>query len=313
MACASTPTHAILDRARGTCCGARPPRHARAGRHAADRRERRQRPAVSARAPAATGLDAVVGRRLPPRGAGRAHRRASGWYADFGQAPDAARCDDRLGVHAASIDSAATAATARPRPTIARRAVRVCIQNHDQVGNRPFGDRLVTRVGPDLAALATRAAPVAVPALLFQGEECGEPAPFLYFIDHGAPGWSSRSGGGRRAEFAAFDELAAGPCPIPTTRPPSSGPSSPVAGARGCGAVRRAAARAPRPAARRGQHRVLRGRRLAARAPGPLRAGVQLRSRPADGPGGGAHGGARHGTARPSATAACACPRAREH
>src|SRR5690242_21605483 len=48
-------------------------------------------------------------------------------------------------------------------------------QNHDQVGNRAFGDRLPDDTRP-LAALCTLLAPF-VP-MLFMGEEYGERAPF---------------------------------------------------------------------------------------------------------------------------------------
>ena len=80
----------------------------------------------------------------------------------------------------------------------------VCSQNHDQVGNRAFGDRLAALVGPDLDAVASVlvACSPFLP-LLFQGQEWGETRPFLYFTDHG-PGLAESVRRGRRAEFAAF-------------------------------------------------------------------------------------------------------------
>jgi maltooligosyltrehalose trehalohydrolase len=62
----------------------------------------------------------------------------------------------------------------------------VSAQNHDQVGNRPAGERLASLLDPGrlrLAAALVLLSPY-VP-LLFMGEEYGETAPFLYFIDHG--------------------------------------------------------------------------------------------------------------------------------
>src|SRR5207248_1578618 len=61
-------------------------------------------------------------------------------------------------------------------------------QNHDQVGNRALGDRLSTLVPFDalkLAAGITLLSPFT--ALIFMGEEYGEPAPFQYFTRHGDP------------------------------------------------------------------------------------------------------------------------------
>lgn len=58
----------------------------------------------------------------------------------------------------------------------------VYIQNHDQVGNRPAGDRLSTRVSFDrqkLAAAVVLLSPF-IP-LVFMGEEYGETAPFPFF------------------------------------------------------------------------------------------------------------------------------------
>ena len=57
----------------------------------------------------------------------------------------------------------------------------VYAQNHDQVGNRPLGDRLEPAAGR-LAAFCVLFAPY-VP-LLFMGEEYGERAPFPFFTDH---------------------------------------------------------------------------------------------------------------------------------
>ena len=53
--------------------------------------------------------------------------------------------------------------------------------NHDQVGNRAFGDRLPVEARP-LAAFCTLLSPFT--PMLFQGEEYGERAPFQFFSDH---------------------------------------------------------------------------------------------------------------------------------
>lgn len=81
----------------------------------------------------------------------------------------------------------------------------VCIQNHDQVGNRMMGDRLsqlVSFEGLKLAAGAVLLSPYT--PMLFMGEEYGEEAPFTYFVSHSDPELIQAVRQGRKAEFAAF-------------------------------------------------------------------------------------------------------------
>jgi maltooligosyltrehalose trehalohydrolase len=81
----------------------------------------------------------------------------------------------------------------------------VCSQNHDQIGNRPRGDRLTTLVsaeGLKLAAASVLLSPF-IP-LLFMGEEYGEPASFQYIISHSNQDLIERVRRGRREEFSAF-------------------------------------------------------------------------------------------------------------
>lgn len=81
----------------------------------------------------------------------------------------------------------------------------VCVQNHDQVGNRIDGARLSTLVSPAAqrlaAALLLTSAHV---PLLFMGQEYGEPRPFAYFTSHGDPALVEAVRRGRREEFAHF-------------------------------------------------------------------------------------------------------------
>jgi len=58
------------------------------------------------------------------------------------------------------------------------------LQNHDQVGNRPFGDRLEGLASPEQieAALAVTLLAPGVP-MLFMGEEWGSKVPFPFFCD----------------------------------------------------------------------------------------------------------------------------------
>ena len=83
-----------------------------------------------------------------------------------------------------------------------------CAHNHDQVGNRAFGERLTTLVPPAAAELATLLALLtpATPLLLF-GEEFGTDTPFLYFADwEGELRDAVREGRKREFGHAAGDE-----------------------------------------------------------------------------------------------------------
>ncbi|WP_299637677.1 malto-oligosyltrehalose trehalohydrolase [Devosia sp.] len=58
------------------------------------------------------------------------------------------------------------------------------IQNHDQIGNRPFGDRLASLAPPEaLRSLAAINLLSPHAPLVFMGEEWGSTRPFLYFSD----------------------------------------------------------------------------------------------------------------------------------
>ncbi len=82
------------------------------------------------------------------------------------------------------------------------------LQNHDQVGNRAFGERLSILADPRTIELLTAVLLLnpQIP-LLFMGEEYGETRPFLFFTDFtGDLADSVREG--RRREFAAFAAFA---------------------------------------------------------------------------------------------------------
>jgi maltooligosyltrehalose trehalohydrolase len=84
----------------------------------------------------------------------------------------------------------------------------VAAQNHDQIGNRPNGERLASLVPADrtrLAAALVLLSPY-IP-LLFMGEEYGETAPFMYFIEHGDPALIEAVRAGRRQEYEKIGRL----------------------------------------------------------------------------------------------------------
>jgi maltooligosyltrehalose trehalohydrolase len=79
-----------------------------------------------------------------------------------------------------------------------------CIQNHDQVGNRPFGERLHHEVPWDRYAVASTLLLMSPETpLLFMGQEFAASTPFLYFTDH-AEELGRLVTEGRRAEFSGF-------------------------------------------------------------------------------------------------------------
>jgi malto-oligosyltrehalose trehalohydrolase/4-alpha-glucanotransferase len=81
------------------------------------------------------------------------------------------------------------------------------IQNHDQVGNRAFGDR-VTDFASTPAVGAIAAVYLLLPQIpmLFMGEEWGAAQPFPFFCDFG-PDLANAVRKGRRDEFARFPEF----------------------------------------------------------------------------------------------------------
>jgi len=82
------------------------------------------------------------------------------------------------------------------------------LQNHDQVGNRAFGERL-TRLADPRALKAAMGLLLLCPQIpmLFMGEEVGAREPFLFFTDfHGELAAAVRNG--RRGEFAGAPGFA---------------------------------------------------------------------------------------------------------
>jgi malto-oligosyltrehalose trehalohydrolase len=82
------------------------------------------------------------------------------------------------------------------------------LQNHDQIGNRPMGERIGALAPPEALRAATAIVLLAPsPPLLFMGEEWNAPEPFPFFCDFG-PDLADAVREGRRREFAHFPEFA---------------------------------------------------------------------------------------------------------
>jgi maltooligosyltrehalose trehalohydrolase len=90
-----------------------------------------------------------------------------------------------------------------------------CISNHDQVGNRAFGERVNQLVSPaTYRAVSALLLLSPYTPMLFQGQEWAPTTPFLYFTDHNAElGRLVEEGRQRECRFAVF---AAGASQVPS-------------------------------------------------------------------------------------------------
>ncbi|HEY2602618.1 MAG TPA: malto-oligosyltrehalose trehalohydrolase [Thermoleophilaceae bacterium] len=123
------------------------------------------------------------------------------YYAEFGQVGQLAKAFHRPYVHDGGYSSYRRRRFGAPADDVPPERFVVFCQDHDQVGNRAYGDRLPAHARP-LAGFCTLLAPF-VP-MLFMGEEYGENAPFQFFSDHIDEKIATATREGRRREFAAF-------------------------------------------------------------------------------------------------------------
>ena len=135
-----------------------------------------------------------------------------GYYAEFGDIADLGKALLRPHVHDGTFSTFRDRRHGAPADDRPAEQFVVFGQNHDQVGNRAFGDRLppATR---RLAAFATLLSPFT--PMLFMGEEYGEPNPFLFFADHIDEEIVVATREGRRREFASFAAFAGEEVPDP--------------------------------------------------------------------------------------------------
>jgi maltooligosyltrehalose trehalohydrolase len=130
-----------------------------------------------------------------------------GYYADYAAAPAArlARCLKEgfiyQGEPSAYRDGKWRGTTSAQLPPT---AFVLSLQNHDQIGNRAFGERLTVLARPQAleAAIALQLLCPQMP-LVFMGEEAASLSPFLFFTDHN-PEIARAVREGRLREFARF-------------------------------------------------------------------------------------------------------------
>jgi maltooligosyltrehalose trehalohydrolase len=147
------------------------------------------------------------------RGPGRGSLFAAQWHDQFHNALHVLLTGEREGYYerfaeAPAAKLAQALAGLRTSGDVPPTALIAFLQNHDQVGNRAFGERLIALTNPRALRAATVLLLLSpqIP-LLFMGEEWGCRTPFLFFTDfHDELADAVRSG--RRQEFAKFAAFA---------------------------------------------------------------------------------------------------------
>ncbi len=130
----------------------------------------------------------------------------SGYFADFGSLAQLAKAltnayvyDGRFSAYRRAIHGA------KPRNLDGWRFLGY-LQNHDQIGNRPAGERAsqLMSLGRLKIGVALLFCSPFIP-MLFQGEEFMASSPFPYFTQHEDPDLARAVSEGRRREFASFE------------------------------------------------------------------------------------------------------------
>lgn len=132
----------------------------------------------------------------------------AGYYEDYNRLDQLAKAFREGFVYSGEYSPFRRRRHGSPSRSISAERFIVFSQNHDQVGNRMRGERLIHLAGFEAAKLAAGAVLLSpfIP-LLFMGEEYGERAPFPYFISHGDPALVDAVRNGRRAEFDSAEDI----------------------------------------------------------------------------------------------------------
>jgi maltooligosyltrehalose trehalohydrolase len=129
----------------------------------------------------------------------------AGYYADFGTLADLAKALRHAYVYDGRYSRFRRRRHGRKPQRLSGWRFLGYLQNHDQIGNRARGERasaLMSTGRLKIGAALVLCSPF-IP-MLFQGEEFGATAPFLYFTNHKDPDLGRAVSEGRRREFAAF-------------------------------------------------------------------------------------------------------------
>ena len=128
-----------------------------------------------------------------------------GYYDDFGRMADLAKVLKHAFVYDGRYSKYRQRSHGRPVTGLSAHHFVVFLQNHDQVGNRAVGDRIVEIAGLPLAKVGVALVLLSpfIP-MLFQGEEFAASSPFQYFAHHDDEELAKAVSAGRKKEFAAF-------------------------------------------------------------------------------------------------------------
>ena len=140
------------------------------------------------------------------------------YFADFGRPEDLTLALGQGFVHQGQYSQFRRRPHGTPTSGLRPSQFVFSLQNHDQVGNRPHGERLISLLPegawPPLAAIFLLGPGL---PLLFMGEEYGETRPFLYFTSHSDPALAKAVSEGRKREL-----IAAGVENVPDPQDPAT-------------------------------------------------------------------------------------------
>ena len=130
-----------------------------------------------------------------------------GYFADFGRMEDLAKAVREGFVYDGRRSEFRGRRHGTPSAALPGERFVVFIQNHDQIANGYWGDRLSVLCTPAQQRVAA-ALHICAPnlPLLFMGQEWGETAPFLYFTSHTDEDLARGVREGRKEEYASFIE-----------------------------------------------------------------------------------------------------------
>ncbi len=137
---------------------------------------------------------------------------SEGYYEDFQRPAELlARCMAEGFAYQGEVSAHSGQPRGEPSAHLPTTAFVICLQNHDQIGNRAMGERLTALADPQALRAATSLLLLSpfIP-LLFMGEEWGSRTPFLFFTSHNDE-LAELVRNGRREEFkhfAAFQDEA---------------------------------------------------------------------------------------------------------